>query len=359
MFLSLPSQNSSNELEKQGICSVEGNDVCADCSAPSKHGKHPTFPSTCLVYILLHFYTHLSSSFIAIHLSSSFIALHTSHPPSLLHTPLILLHYYTHLSSSFIAIHTSHPHSLLYTPLILLHCYTYLSSSFITIHLSSSFIAIHTSHPHSLLYTPSILLHCYTHLLSSFIATHLSSSFIAMHTSHPPSLLYIPLILLHCYTHLSSSFIAIHTSHPPSLLYTPLILLHCYTHLSSFVAIHTSHHLSLLYTPFIISAPSSLLLFLSCLCLFSSSPSPLLQHNNTLFHTCLYRTGMGLPEPGLSPVHRMFWGPQDARVTHLSLSISCIGRVDTRADSCDGIHWQQGVQEHMGSEEDQVETCST
>ncbi|KAL5510511.1 hypothetical protein EMCRGX_G006070 [Ephydatia muelleri] len=26
--------NSSNELEKQGICSVEGNDVCADCSAP-------------------------------------------------------------------------------------------------------------------------------------------------------------------------------------------------------------------------------------------------------------------------------------------------------------------------------------
>lgn len=26
--------NSSNELEKQGICSMEGNDVCADCSAP-------------------------------------------------------------------------------------------------------------------------------------------------------------------------------------------------------------------------------------------------------------------------------------------------------------------------------------
>ena len=397
MFLSLPSQNSSNELEKQGICSVEGNDVCADCSAPSKHGKHPTFPSTCLVYILLHFYTHLSSSFITIHtshppsllytplillhcytyLSSSFIAIHTSHPPSLLYTPLILLHCYTHLSSSFIAIHTSHPPSLLYTPLILLHCYT---------HLSSSFIAIHTSHPPSLLYTPLILLHCYTHLSSSFIATHLSSSFIAIHTSHPPSLLHIPLILLHCYTplillhcyahlsssfiatHLSSSFIAIHTSHPPSLLCTPLILLHCYTHLSSsfiathlssFIAIHTSHHLSLLYTPFIISAPSSLLPFLSCLCLFSSSPSPLLQHNNTLFHTCLYRTGMGLPEPGLSPVHRMFWGPQDARVTHLSRSISCIGRVDTRADSCDGIHWQQGVQEHMGSEEDQVETCST
>ena len=283
MFLSLPSQNSSNELEKQGICSVEGNDVCADCSAPSKHGKHPTFPSTCLVYILLHCYTHLSSSFISIH---------TSHPPSLLYIPLILLHCYTYLSSSFIAIHTSHPPSLLYIPLILLHFYT---------HLSSSFIAIHTSHPPSLLYTPSILLHCYTHLSSSFIATHLSS----------------------------------------------------------FIAIHTSHHLSLLYTPFIISAPSSLLPFYSCLCLFSSSPSPLLQHNNTLFHTCLYRTGMGLPEPGLSPVHRMFWGPQDARVTHLSRSISCIGRVDTRADSCDGIHWQQGVQEHMGSEEDQVETCST
>ena len=80
---------------------------------------------------------------------------------------------------------------------------------------------------------------------------------------------------------------------------------------------------------------------------------------DTLFHTCLYRTGMGLPEPGLSPVHRVFWGLQDARVTHLSRSISCIGRVDTRADSCDGIHWQQGVQEHIGSEEDQVETCST
>ena len=358
MFLSLPSQNSSNELEKQGICSVEGNDVCADCSAPSKHGKHPTFPSTCLVYILLHCYTHLSSSFIAIH---------TSHPPSLLYiplillhcyTPLILLHCYTHLSSSFIAIHTSHLPSLLYIPLILLHCYTPLILLHCYTHLSSSFIAIHTSHPPSLLYTPLILLHCYTHLSSSFIATHLSSSFIAMHTFHPPSLLYIPLILLHCYTHLSSSFIAIHTSHP-SLLYTPLILLHCYTHLSSFIAIHTSHHLSLLYTPFIISAPSSLLPFLSCLCLFSSSPSPLLQHNNTLFHTCLYRTGMGLPEPGLSPVHRMFWGPQDARVTHLSRSISCIGRVDTRADSCDGIHRQQSVQEHMGSEEDQVETCST
>ena len=92
MFLSLPSQNSFNELEKQGICSVEGNNVCADCSAPSKHGKHPTFPSTCLLYILLHCYTHLSS---------------------LLHCylPLILLHCYTHLSSSFIA--------------------TYLSSSFI------------------------------------------------------------------------------------------------------------------------------------------------------------------------------------------------------------------------------------
>ena len=164
MFLSLPSQNSSNELEKQGICSVEGNDVCANCSAPSKHGKHPTPP-------------HLS----------------TVQPPSLLYTPLILLHCYTHLSSSFIAIHTSHPPSLLYTPLILLHCYT---------HLSSSFIAIHTSHPPSLLYTPLILLHCYTHL---------SSSFIAIHTSHPPSLLYTPLILLHCYTHLSSSFIAIHT----------------------------------------------------------------------------------------------------------------------------------------------------
>ena len=40
---------------------------------------------------------------------------------------------------------------------------------------------------------------------------------------------------------------------------------------------------------------------------------------DTLFHTCLYRTGMGLPEPGLSPVHRVFWGPQDARVTHLSM----------------------------------------
>ena len=79
---------------------------------------------------------------------------------------------------------------------------------------------------------------------------------------------------------------------------------------------------------------------------------------DTLFHTCLYRTGMGLPEPGLSPMHRVFWGPQDARVTHLSRSISCIGQVDTRADSCDGIHWQQGVQEHMGSEEDQVITCS-
>ena len=76
---------------------------------------------------------------------------------------------------------------------------------------------------------------------------------------------------------------------------------------------------------------------------------------DTLFHTCLYRTGMGLPVPGLSPVHRVFWGPQDSWVTHLSRLISCIGRVDTRA----GIHWQQGVQEHMGSEEDQVETCST
>ena len=66
---------------------------------------------------------------------------------------------------------------------------------------------------------------------------------------------------------------------------------------------------------------------------------------------------MGLPEPGLSPVHRVFWGPQDARVTHLSRSISCIGRMDTRADTV--MEWQQGVQEHMGSEEDQVETCST
>ena len=178
MFLSLPSQNSSNELEKQGICSVEGNDVCADCSAPSKHGKHPTFPSTCLVYILLHFYTHLSSSFIAIH---------TSHPPSLLYIPLILLHCYTHLSSSFITIYTSHPPSFLYTPLILLHCYTYLSSSFIT---------IHTFHPPSLLYTPLILLHCYT-----------------------------PLIL-HCYTHLSSSFIAIHTFHHiGTFLSSPLLFL--------------------------------------------------------------------------------------------------------------------------------------
>ena len=167
MLLSLPSQNSSNELEKQGICSVEGNNVCADCSAPSKHGKHPTFPTTRLLYILLHCYTHLSSSFIAIH---------TSHPPSLLYTPLILLHCYTHLSSSFIA--------------------THLSSSLIATHLSSSFIAIHLFH----CYTPLIVLHCYTYLSSSVIATHLSSSFIAIH--------------------LSSSFIAIHTSHPPSLLHT-------------------------------------------------------------------------------------------------------------------------------------------
>ena len=305
MFLSLPSQNSSNELEKQGICSVEGNDVCADCSAPSKHGKHPTFPSTCLVYILLHFYTHLSSSFIAIHLSFSFIALHTSHPPSLLHTPLILLHYYTHLSSSFIAIHTSHPHSLLYTPLILLHCYTYLSSSFITIHLSSSFTAIHTSHPHSLLYTPSILLHCYTHLSSSFIATHLSSSFIAMHTSHPPSLLYIPLILLHCYTHLSSSFIAIHTSHP-SLLYTPLIIFHCYTHLSSY------RHLPLFSSSFLV---------------FVYFPPPLpLSFNTTIHYSILAYTEPEWASLNLgcllciecSGVHRML-GSHISRVRSLAL----------------------------------------
>ena len=127
---------------------------------------------------------------------------------------------------------------------------------------------LYTSHPPSLLYTPLILLHCYTHLSSSFIATHISHPPSLLHTSHRPSLLYTPLILFHCYTHLS---------HPPSLLYTPLILLHCYKPLillhcytqlsSSFIAIHTS--------------------------------------------------------------------------------------------SCDGIHWQQGVQEHMGSEEDQVETCST
>ena len=118
MFLSLPSQNSSNELEKQGICRVEGNDVCPHCYCI--HTSHPPL----LLYtplILLHCYTYLSSSFIATHLSSSFIAIHTSHPLSLLHT--------------------SHPPSLLYIPLILLHCYTYLSSSF---------IAIHT------------LLHCYT-----------------------------------------------------------------------------------------------------------------------------------------------------------------------------------------------------
>ena len=174
MFLSLPSQNSTNELEKQGICSVEGNDVCADCSAPSKHGKHPTFPSTCLLYILLHCYTHLSSSFIAIHTSHPPLLLHTSHPPSLLHT--------------------SHPPSLLYTTLILLHYYIPL-------------ILLYC-------YIPLILLHCYTHLSLSFIATYHPPSL--LHTSHPPSLLYTPLILLHCYTHLSSSFIAIHTSHPPS-----------------------------------------------------------------------------------------------------------------------------------------------
>ena len=172
--------------------------------------------------------------------------------------------------------------------MILFHCYTHLSSSFIAIHTSHPPSLLHTSHPPSLLYTPLIFLHCYTYLSSSFIATYLSSSFIATHPHHP-SLLYVPLILLHCYTHLSS-----------------------YRHLPLF-------------------SPSFLVFFYFLIP--PSSPSPLLQHNNTLFHTCLYRTGMDLPEPGLSPVHRVFWGPQDARVTYLSRSISCIGRVDTRADS--------------------------
>ena len=104
------------------------------------------------------------------------------------------------------------------------------------------------------------------------------------------------------------------------------------------VPMSTVHPPSLLYIPLIISAPSPPLPLLSCLFLFSYPsllpfPSPSTQQYSIPYLLFSSRTGMGLPEPGLSPVHRVFWGPQDARVTHHSRSISCIGRVDTRADS--------------------------